>query len=400
MKCTKCGAEFTGKFCTNCGAPAQTNPVCPNCGEEITGNFCMKCGTPAPKADSAPVQTEQTQPTEPVQTTPVPESTPEQNEIPEPVQYNPSDNFNTNVEPNPVQPQQTSFGQQFTNGSNGGYTGQQFTNQPQNNVPSGKKGMSTGKVVGLVLGIVGGLILILCIIVGVVACNIINAGKNIVNNFASSYVSEIEDYTLPDWEEDTTAISAIEEDTTAPETTNTGDDDYYGTLDDASHCYYKETEGGVKITAYDNMYDYDAKTLTVEIPSKIDGKDVVELESLGVYNLSSYDDDEKFIKVVIPGSVKVIREYAVSFNEDIDEVVIEEGVETIESTAFFGCENLVKVTVPKSVKTMDGCGIGLEYEDEDSYEESAIEGFVLYGAKGSTAEKYAKENKLKFAEAK
>ena len=250
------------------------------------------------------------------------------------------------------------------------------------------------------LGIVGGLILILCIIVGVVACNIINAGKNIVNNFASSYVSEIEDYTLPDWEEDTTAISAIEEDTTAPETTNTGDDDYYGTLDDASHCYYKETEGGVKITAYDNMYDYDAKTLTVEIPSKIDGKDVVELESLGVYNLSSYDDDEKFIKVVIPGSVKVIREYAVSFNEDIDEVVIEEGVETIESTAFFGCENLVKVTVPKSVKTMDGCGIGLEYEDEDSYEESAIEGFVLYGAKGSTAEKYAKENKLKFAEAK
>lgn len=400
MKCTKCGAEFTGKFCINCGAPAQTNPICPNCGEEITGNFCMKCGTPAPKADSAPVQTEQTQPTEPVQTTPVPGSTPEQNEIPEPVQYNPSDNFNTNVEPNPVQPQQTSFGQQFTNGSNGGYTGQQFTNQPQNNAPSGKKGMSTGKVVGLVLGIVGGLIVILGIIVGVAACNFVNSinsfakdGKDVVNSIISdarSSISEIEDYTLPEWEEDTTA----------PETSDTGYDDDYGTLDDASHCYYKETDGGVKITAYDNMYDYDAKTLTAEIPSKIDGKDVVELESLGVYNLSSYDDDEKFIKVVIPGSVKVIRGYALSFNEDIDEVVIEDGVETIEPDAFFGCESLVKVTVPKSVKTMDDCGIGLEYEDEDSYEESAIEGFVLYGAKGSTAESYAKENNLKFAEAK
>ena len=148
------------------------------------------------------------------------------------------------------------------------------------------------------------------------------------------------------------------------------------------------------------MYDYDAKTLTAEIPSEIDGKDVVEIEFLGVYNLSSYDNDEKFIKVVIPGSVKVIRGYALSFNEDIDEVVIEDGVETIEPDAFFGCENLVKVTVPKSVKTMDDCGIGLEYENEDSYEESAIEGFVLYGAKGSTAEKYAKENNLKFAEAK
>ena len=49
---------------------------------------------------------------------------------------------------------------------------------------------------------------------------------------------------------------------------------------------------------------------------------------------------------------------------------------------------------------MDGCGIGLEYKDEDSYEESAIEGFVLYGTKGSAAESYAKENKLKFAEVK
>lgn len=402
MKCTKCGAEFTGKFCTNCGAPAPTNPVCPNCGEEITGNFCMKCGTPAPTNDSAPVQTEQTQPAQPVQTNPVPEITPEQNEFSEPVQYNPSDNFNTNVEPNPVQPQQTSFGQQFTNGSNGGYTGQQFTNQPQNNAPSGKKGMSTGKVVGLVLGIVGGLILILCIIVGVVACNIFNVYKGFVKDgkdVVNSIISEVKDYTLPDWEEDTTAISAIEEDTTAPETSDTGYDDDYGTLDNVSHCYYKPTDGGVKITAYDNMYDYDAKTLTAEIPSEIDGKDVVEIEFLGVYNFSSYDNDEKFIKVVIPGSVKVIREFAMSFNEDIDEVVIEDGVETIEPDAFFGCESLVKVTVPKSVKTMDDCGIGLEFEDDDN-QNDIIEGFTLYGAKGSTAEKYAKENNLKFAEAK
>ena len=377
---------------------------CTNYGNEFMGKFCPNCGTPAPVNDSAPVQTEPSQPTEPVVNTPeqtdvtqpvwetsVPENTPEQNEIPKPVQYNPTSDYNSNVQQEPAQPQQTSFGQQFTNSSNGGYTGQQFTNQPQNNAPSGKKGMSTGKVVGLVLGIVGGLILILCIIVGVVACNIINAGKNVINNFASSFVSEIEDYTLPDWEEDTTA----------PETSDSSDyDDYYGKLDEVSHCYYKETEGGVKITAYDNMYDYDAKTLTVEIPTKIDGKDVVEIESLGVYNLSSYDDDEKYIKVVIPGSVKVIREFALSFNEDIDEVVIEDGVETIEPDAFFGCDELKSVTVPKSVKTMDGCGIGLEYKDEDSYDETAIDGFVLYGAKGSTAESYAKDNNLKFAEAK
>lgn len=385
---------------------------CTNCGNEFMGKFCPNCGTPAPVNDSAPVQNEQTQPTEPfvntpeqteatqpVWETPVPENTPEQNVIPEPVQYNPTNDYNSNVQQEPAQPQQTSFGQQFTNSSNGGYTGQQFTNQPQNNAPSGKKGMSTGKIVGLVLGIVGGVILILCIIVGVVACNIFNAGKNVINNFASSYVSEIkdiensviseiEDYTLPDWEEDTTA----------PETSDSSDyEDYYGKLDDVSHCYYKETEGGVKITGYDNMYDYDAKTLTVEIPSKIEGKDVVEIESLGVYNYSGNDD--LYIKVVVPGSVKVIREYAFAFNDDINEVVIDDGVETIESYAFYDSENLKSVTVPKSVTSMDDCGLGMEIDD-DTYDDVAIDGFVLYGAKGSTAESYAKENKLKFAEAK
>lgn len=377
---------------------------CTNCGNEFMGKFCPNCGTPAPVNDTAPVQNEQTQPTEPVMNTPeqteatqpvwetpVPENTPEQNVIPEPVQYNPTNDYNSNVQQEPAQPQQTSFGQQFTNSSNGGYTGQQFTNQPQNNAPSGKKGMSTGKIVGLVLGIVGGVILILCIIGGVVACNFINATKDIANIFdkAGSIVSEIEDYTLPDWIEDTTA----------PETSDTESEDTYtlGMLDEDSHCYYKETEGGVTITGYDSPFEYESNLYTVNVPSEINGKDVVEITSMGIYNYSGNDD--LYIKVVIPGSVKVIGEYAFAFNDDINEVVIEEGVETIESSAFYNCENLKSVTVPKSVTTMRECGLGMEFDD-DTYDDVAIEDFVLYGTKGSTAESYAKENNLKFAEAK
>ena len=384
---------------------------CTNCGNEFIGKFCPNCGTPAPVNDSAPVQPEQTQPTEPVVNTPeqtdvtqtvqqdfVPEYTPEQTEIPEPVQYNPTNDFNGNVQQEPAQPQQTSFGQQFTNSSNGGYTGQQFTNQPQTNAPSGKKGMSTGKIVGLVLGIVGGVILILCIIGGVVACNFINATrdinatKDIANNIfdeAGSIVSGVEDATIPEWLKD-----MIEsEDNSIP----SEPDDSTGLLDDVSHCYYDYTEGGVKITGYDNQFENWQDTYTVKIPSKIDGKDVVEIENLGVYNYSGNDD--LYIKVVIPGSVKVIREYAFAFNDDINEVVIDDGVETIESSAFYNCENLKSVTVPKSVTAMRECGLGMEFDD-DTYDDVAIEDFVLYGAKGSTAESYAKDNNLKFAEAK
>ena len=378
---------------------------CTNCGNEFMGKFCPNCGTPAPVNDSAPVQNEQIQPTEPVvntpeQTevtepvweTPVPENTPEQNVIPEPVQYNPTNEYNSNVQQEPAQPQQTSFGQQFTNSSNGGYTGQQFTNQPQNNAPSGKKGMSTGKVVGLVLGIVGGVILILCIIGGVVACNFINATKDIANNIfdkAGSIVSGVEDSTMPEWLKD-----MIEsENNTIP----SEPDDSTGLLDDVSHCYYDYTDGGVKITGYDSPFEYEQNTYTVKIPSEIDGENVVEIENFSVYNYSGNDD--MYIKIVVPCSVRVIDAFAFAHNDDINEVVIEDGVETIESYAFYNCENLKSVTVPKSVTTMRECGLGLEYEDDDN-QDAAIDGFVLYGTKDSAAENYAKENNLKFAEAK
>lgn len=386
---------------------------CTNCGNEFMGKFCPNCGTPAPVNDSAPVQTEQTQPTEPVvntpeQTevtepvweTPVPENMPERNAIPEPVQYNPTNDFNGNVQQEPAQPQQTSFGQQFTNSSNGGYAGQQFTNQPQNNnAPSGKKGMSTGKIVALVLGIVGGVLLLFGIIFGVAACNIFNASKDIATDYFDfagsiyddyrSNISDVEDSTMSEWLKD-----MIEsEDNSIP----SEPDDYAGLLDDVSHCYYDYTEGGVKITGYDNQFENWQDTYTVKIPAKIDGKDVVEIEYMDIYNYSGNDD--MYIKVVVPGSVKVIRENAFAWNDDINEVVIEDGVETIEPDAFFGCDELKSVTVPKSVTTMRESGIGMEIDDE-TFDDVAIEGFVLYGAKGSAAESYAKENNLKFAEAK
>lgn len=398
MKCPKCGNEITGKFCQMCGTPAPTNPVCPNCGQEIKGKFCTKCGTPAPAADStSAVQmpapeavsseiAEQTQTAEPMQ-------------YPEPVQYNPAPDVNVQPQDNAYsqqsQPAQTSFGQQFTNGGGNGYTGQQFTNQPDT-APADKKSKGNGKTAVLVLSIVCVLLVIICVVIGVVACNIINSGKELVNDVSDSAGGinsqsskyDVFDDTEPETEEETT-YWALEDETTS--------DDYeetYGELDSVSHCYYKPTDGGVKITGYDNVFDYDSKKLTLTVPSKIDGKDVVEIEELAVFNISSYD--EKYIKIIIPGSVKVIREYALAFCEDIDEVVIEDGVETIEEYAFLDCDDLKSVTVPKSVKTMTDCGIG--FDSNDDGEEEKIDDFVLYGVKGSKAEAYAKENSLKFKE--
>ena len=43
----ECGAENTGKFCTNCGKPKKEGWVC-ECGTENKGNFCQNCGKAKP----------------------------------------------------------------------------------------------------------------------------------------------------------------------------------------------------------------------------------------------------------------------------------------------------------------------------------------------------------------
>lgn len=46
MKCSKCGCEFEGKFCPECGTKYEQTQTCPACGAEVSGKFCSNCGHP------------------------------------------------------------------------------------------------------------------------------------------------------------------------------------------------------------------------------------------------------------------------------------------------------------------------------------------------------------------
>lgn len=396
MKCLQCGAELNGnKFCTNCGAPAPeetAGTVCPNCGEPVDGKFCTKCGTrinqPA-QAEQNTVDNTSSAPAESNSDTvnqPVDYQNPYAENV-EPVQYNSTTNT-------PAYQQNTGYqGQQFTNQPNGTYAGQQFTNQP-NNAPNGKKPMSGGKIAIIIVSIIVGLMIILGIIVGVVACSAVNSVFDVAKSAVSMYdddissaVSGLDSY-IDEYRSDIN--SYIDEYSSDIDSYIDRYNSYERVEDEKTGLVFEESDeyDGWAVVDY-NTPDYDVSKITVEIPEKFQGKEVVEIKRLYIYD-NDYTD-KGYIKVIIPGTVKVIDDYSISFLGDINEVVIKDGVEKIEDSAFTGDNDLTKIHIPASVTDIDeDCGIGFDESDEK------IKDFTLYCAKGSAAEKYAKDHKLNY----
>ncbi len=385
MKCLQCGTELNGnKFCTNCGAPApqeSTGPVCPKCGQPVDGKFCTKCGTPIEQ----PAQTEQNTVSN-INADNVAENTADNaaETATQPVDY--QNTYTDNIQPvqynaNTNQQNTGYNGQQFTNQPNGTYAGQQFTNQ-QNTAQNGKKPMSGGKIALIIVSIVVGLMIILGVIVGVVACSAVNSVFDVAKDAASMYdddLSSAADYLSSYLDEYSSDV-----------------DDYFNSSsntevsDEKTGLVFEESDeyDGWAVVDY-NTPDYNVSKITVEIPEKFQGKEVVEIKRLYIYD--NDDSDNGYIKIIIPGTVKVIDDYSVSFLGDINEVVIKDGVEKIEDSAFTGDNDLTKIHIPASVTDMaEDCGIGFDEGDKP------IKDFTLYCAKGSAAEKYAKDHKLNY----
>ena len=121
----------------------------------------------------------------------------------------------------------------------------------------------------------------------------------------------------------------------------------------------------------------------------------------------------KFKSVKSGKKLKKIGDSAFSQNENIRSFVSGEKLELIGSSAFFRCKKLNKVILHKSVRTIEagafsGCdklkaiyiyNPKCKIDTSTYYADRTIpDNTTIYGKKGSTAEKYAKQFHLKFKE--
>ena len=128
-----------------------------------------------------------------------------------------------------------------------------------------------------------------------------------------------------------------------------------------SYEYSVKSDSTAKITRY---IDNGSKTVT--IPSTIGGYVSTEIGQRAFENRSSFN------AVTIPSSITSIGEFA-----------------------FRGCTGLASVSIPNTVEKIGNCAFGYTY---GSGHYVKIDGFTIYGTKGTAAERYAYSNGLNFIE--
>lgn len=250
----------------------------------------------------------------------------------------------------------TSYGQQFANSQNG-YSGQQFSN-----VPNGKK-PNSNKTAIIIVSIVSGIIILIIAITTILVCNFLPKFMDMADKYADKAFDAASSYVSDEFKKETTVP--------------TEDPDAYDKVDENTHLRYRESDNydGIVITGaeyefYESYINSDEKKFTINIPSELNGKKVVEVEYMTVYV------PDKEITIVIPDTVKIIGSYAFCYSDDVVAVEIPNSVEVIDSGAFVGDSKLKKITVPDSVKEMDDCGLG--FNTDDNYKKVKIQDFKMY----------------------
>ncbi len=99
--------------------------------------------------------------------------------------------------------------------------------------------------------------------------------------------------------------------------------------------------------------------------------------------------------LILPEGLESIDAGAFLSCKGLTAVMLPESLTSIGEMAFFECPNLNAVMVPASVHTIEYHAFGY-VNNQETWNEIKVEGFTVYGEKGSAAQIYAEENGFRF----
>lgn len=119
--------------------------------------------------------------------------------------------------------------------------------------------------------------------------------------------------------------------------------------------------------------------------------------------LYSVTPEENETKIILPSDVEAIWFDAFNFCQNIDTIIINEGVKYIKGGAFLECTSLEKIYIPQSVKKIhvfddEYISNNQMMKTKGGYSEfrNALDGFNVIGESGSFAEKYSAHFEIPF----
>ena len=119
-------------------------------------------------------------------------------------------------------------------------------------------------------------------------------------------------------------------------------------------------------------------------------KKVTLNEGVKEIGMECFSQDTALVEVSLPSTLKTISVGAFLYCVSLEKVIIPNGVESIEEAAFSRCEKLKEIHIPSSVTFIQNGS--REKSSAFNYDENV----TIYAPKGSYAEKYAKQENIKF----
>ena len=153
--------------------------------------------------------------------------------------------------------------------------------------------------------------------------------------------------------------------------------------------YPEGKSGSYRIPDSVKVIGYQAFSGAEKMTSVVFGSNITTIESQAFTNCNGLK------AVSIPAKVTSIGDFAFAYCNNLVSVTLPTGSLTIGGCAFENCPYLKDVTIPEGTKSIGLFAFGYSYDISIGYW-VPISGFTIRGKYGSTANKYATDNKFKF----